>query len=280
VRGRRSITLEALVVLLLACLTGCSSMFSTRTSSSLVDFLYPAGEKTAAVAPALPHLELPLRVGIAFVPTTRAGPEDLSDVRKEELLKKTREAFLDRDFISAIEVIPSTYMRPGGGFEAIEQVARLYGLDVVALVSYDQVAVSDDTKASILYWTIVGAYLIPASRHDVHTLVDTAVFDVATRTLLFRAPGTSTLKETSTLVDSPRELRESRDTSFAAAMADMTGNLAKELDVFKGRVQQEGVATVAQRDGAGALDLSLLGLLLTAFAFATAPRPGRPGSRS
>lgn len=60
------------------------------------------------------------------------------------------------------------------------QVARLYGVDVMALVSYDQVIHTDDTKASLLYWTIIGAYIIKGSQFDTATFVDTAVFDINT----------------------------------------------------------------------------------------------------
>jgi rhombotail lipoprotein len=252
-------------------LAGCTGLWQALsgppregTSSSLVDFLYPSGEEPPAVDDVVPYLDLPVRVGIAFVPAASGTDATLSEARKSNLLADVRAAFVDRDFIASIEVIPESYLRSGRGFDAVDQVARLYDLDVIALVSYDQVSVSEDTKASILYWTIIGAYFIPASAHDVHTLVDTAVFDVKTRKLLFRAPGSNTLKETSTLVDSPKELREQRDKSFSAAMRDMTGNLAKELDVFKSRVETEGVVTVSKRDGGGSADLALVALLLAA----------------
>ncbi|MEQ1704159.1 MAG: Ig-like domain repeat protein, partial [Ilumatobacteraceae bacterium] len=51
-----------------------------------------------------------------------------------------------------------------------------YGLDVIALVSYDQVAHSAETTSSFLYWTIVGAYVVKGNKNDVQTFVDTAVF--------------------------------------------------------------------------------------------------------
>lgn len=267
----RFTTRTIVVLCATALIAGCTGLWQALsgspregTSSSLVDFLYPSGEKPPAVDDVVPHLDLPVRVGIAFVPAAYGTDATLSEARKSNLLADVRAAFVDRDFIANIEVIPETYLRSGRGFDAVDQVARLYDLDVIALVSYDQVSVSEDTKASILYWTIIGAYFIPASAHDVHTLVDTAVFDVKTRKLLFRAPGSNTLKETSTLVDSPKELREQRDKSFSAAMRDMTTNLAKELDVFKSRVETEGVVTVSKRDGGGSADLAILALLLCA----------------
>jgi len=53
-------------------LAGCfANMAQPRrgTSSSLVDFLYPAGETPPPLTDAVPRLNLPLRVGLAFVPS-------------------------------------------------------------------------------------------------------------------------------------------------------------------------------------------------------------------
>ena len=240
-----------LVALLAA---GCAGLWGTRhgVSSSLVDFLYPDGQQPPPAAREVPHLDLPVRVGIAFVPP--AQPDDsLSEVHKTELLNNVKKAFANRDFISAIEVVPETYLRSSRGFGTVDQVARLYQLDVFALVSYDQVAVTDDTKASLAYWTIVGAYFIKGNANDVQTFVDTAVFDVKTHALLFRAAGTDTSHTSSTLVNTPEVVRGQRVASFDTAMADMTRNLAQELDVFRERVKNEQVATVSNRGG-GSLD--------------------------
>ena len=82
-------------------------------------------------------------------------------------------------------------MRGAADSPALEQTARLYGLDVMALVSYDEVAHSTETTSSLRYWTIVGDTVVKGNKNDVRTFVDTAVFDVPTHKLLFRAPGSS-----------------------------------------------------------------------------------------
>lgn len=259
-------------------LVSCTSLWqmgggTTRkgVSSSLVSFLYPDGEQPPPYDDSVPVLTLPLRVGIAFVPPT--GYTDipgLSEAVKIELLDKVRAEFLERDYISAIEIVPETYMRGSRGFSGLEQIARLYSLDIIALVSYDQVAAVDDTKSSILYWTIIGAYLIEGSRNDVQTFVDTAVFDIATRKLMIRAPGTDKASEKTTLVESSQELRAARTESFNRAMADMTSNLQAELDRFELRLKED--PTVARVDdsampgGGGAIGFSaLLALCLVAL---------------
>jgi rhombotail lipoprotein len=178
-------------ILLVLSSTACSSLWNfsgeTRSgvSSSLVDYLYPAGEVPPDTSDMIPHLQLPLRVGIAFVPG-QTGRGTISEATKMQLLETVKAKFTDREYIEHIEVIPDTYLRSSKGINGMQQVARLYGTDVMALVSYDQVAVSEDNPASFLYWTIVGSYVIKATSNEVQTFVDTAVFDVDTARLLFR----------------------------------------------------------------------------------------------
>lgn len=221
------------------------------TSSSLVDYLYPEGEVPPAYVQTVPDLQLPLRVGLAFVPAQSNNIEGLSEANKNSLLEKVKDSFSAKEFIKEIAIIPDTYLRSGKGFQTVDQVARLYGLDVMALVSYDQVAHADDTKPSILYWTVVGAYFVKGSKNDIQTFVDTAIFDVKTHKLLFRAPGINKIEATSTLINSMEEMRKAREESFLLAMSDMSTNLNSELDRFKERIKTEGNVTITHREGYG-----------------------------
>ena len=54
-----------------------------------------------------------------------------------KMLERVRAAFSGLQYVSAIEIIPSTYLRPAGGFANLEQAARMFNLDAVALLSYD-----------------------------------------------------------------------------------------------------------------------------------------------
>lgn len=218
-------------------------------SSSLVDYLYPGGEEPAPYDETVPQLNLPLRVGLAFVPSSQRYTEGLSEAHKQMLLNRVKDAFREREFIKSISIIPDTYLRSSRGFKTIDQIARIYGLDTIALVSYDQVSHTEDTKASLLYWTIIGAYFIKGSANDVQTFVDTSVFDVKTHKLLFRAPGVNISEGTATLVNTIEESRKRRAESFDKAMADMTQNLDNELNVFIERVKKEQVAKVVHRPG-------------------------------
>ncbi len=259
----------ASLLLLSFLIGGCSSFAGLSgesrrgVSSSLVDYLYPKGQVPPEVQDAIPYLELPLRVGIAFVPS-QAGASTISEATKIQLLENVKAEFADRPYIEYIEVIPDTYLRSSNGISGMQQVARLYGVKVMALVSYDQVAMSEDNPSSFLYWTIVGAYTIKATSNEVQTFVDTAVFDVNTAQLLFRAPGIDKMSGRSTLVESSEVVRKTRDASFANAMGSMTQNLAMELDRFRERVKQNpAVAEVKwkQGSGGGSMGWLLLGLL-------------------
>lgn len=249
-------------------LSGCSTLWDwsggarNGTSSSLVDYLYPNGEVPPDVQNTIPYLELPLRVGVAFVPG-QAGPGTISEATKMALLENVKANFVDRDYIGHIEVIPDTYLRSSRGVTGMQQVARVYGVDVMALVSYDQVAVSEENPGGILYWTIIGSYFIKATSNEVQTFVDTAVFDVDTARLLFRAPGTHTMSDRSTLVEAGEVVRKAKDESFTAAMNEMTGNLATELDRFRERAQEDPtVAEVKWRPGSGGGSIAWLTLVL------------------
>ncbi len=258
-------------------IAGCTTMWQDYSgasrrgvSSSLVDYLYPDGEEPPPYSEAVPQLNIPLRVGLAFVPATGATEYPvLSQATKTELLGRVRQQFLDREYISEIEVIPDAYMRTGRGFSTLDQIARIHSLDVMALVSYDQVVASDDTRASFLYWTIIGAYVVEGSQNDVQTFVDTAVFDIPTRKLMLRAPGIDKATTKSTLIEVGEELRESRTASFTKAIDDMTQNLTAELDRFEARLKED--PTVAQvtartggtsRSGGGSVSSAFLFLLL------------------
>jgi rhombotail lipoprotein len=250
------------------CGPGCGAPRQHHSSSSLVDFLYPNG----ALPPAensIPELHVPLRVGLAFLPTPGgAGPDA---VLKQQLLERVRQHFSDRKFVSEIVIIPDYYLGTQKGYPGLEAVQRLYALDVMALVSYDQVMHTQENNWSLGYVTIVGAYVLKGDRYDFSTLVDLAVVDPATGSLILRAGGVDTRHGNTTLVDLPRESRESGAAAFSAAADQMIQHLDGALADFETQVRA-GHANVrvvhkdGSRGGAGALTwgwlLALMPLLV------------------
>lgn len=285
---RRLILLPA--ALTLALLTGCVGFWGERSrheASSIVQFLYP-NKATPFVQPTIPTLRLPLRVGVAFIPTGVSNDRgvfyrtqgNISEAQKTELLRRVAAQFKTLPFVQTIEIIPTTYLRPGGGFDNLDQLRALMGIDVIALISYDQAQNSTDTEASLAYWTIVGAYIVPAQRNTTHTLMEAVVYDISSRSLLFRAPGTSTVKNHSTLFRTSDFLREASAQSLAEASAQMTANLAQELELFKVRAKEEPQNIRIEHKpgytGGGALDgifTAALALILLGAGLAGATRP-------
>jgi len=251
-------------------LSGCSAFFNGNTteknvvSSSLVEYLYPDDKQREAQQPSIPVLRLPITVGIAFLPSTHWQYEALDSSSQIALLDKVKQSFVKYDFIDRIELIPSTYLKNGKGFSTLQQVARLHDVDVMALVSYDQLLQSSENKASLLYWTIVGMYMVPGNENAIQTFVDTAVFDMRSQKMLFRAPGINQLTDTSTAVSVTNVLREKSAEGFELAVNDMITNLDAELARFKTRVKEEHIATIEHKQGysgGGSLSLLILSLL-------------------
>ncbi len=216
----------------------------TDRSSSVVTFLYP-GAANPLPPTAIPVLRLPLRVGIAFVPTdtkdTRhpyANDGGVSEAQKMLLLDRVAQEFRSRDYIQAIELIPSTYLRPAGGFNNLDQVGNMLQVDVVVLLAYDQVQFTNENILSLAYWTIVGAYIFQGNKNDTHTLMEAAAYDIRSRHLLFRAPGASQVKGTATGINIQEKLRKDGGQGFDQATQELVKNLQTQLELFRERIKR------------------------------------------
>jgi rhombotail lipoprotein len=222
-----------------ALLSGCAStQNSSRYNSSAVEYLYPDMDQRIQKA-GIPHLQLPIKVGVAFVPGNANRAEVLTERDKVVLLEKVGRRFEALEFVHSIEIIPSAYLVPRGSFANLDQIRTMFGTDVIALVSYDQTQFTDEGIASITYWTIVGAYLVPGEKNATHTMVDATVYDIKSRTLLFRAPGVSRLKSTATPINLSEQLRLDRVEAFDMAADDLIVNLEIQLDRFKEKIKQQ-----------------------------------------
>jgi rhombotail lipoprotein len=202
-------------------------------------------------------------------------------VQRAELLERIRRHFSDRKFVSEIVVIPDYYLSSQRGFAGLEAVQRLYSIDLMALVSYDQVTHEDETNWSLGYLTIVGAYVLKGSRYDISTLVDLAVVDPATRSLVLRAGGVDTRHGSATLIDKPREAREAGAAGFSASSDQMIEHFDAALTAFEAEVRA-GHANVrvvhkdtATGGGGGAFTWPWLAALLGVVA----PRARRPAAQ-
>ena len=274
-------------VAILAFAAGCAEFSHRRTrhrANSLYEFLYPSGDEHID-KPTIPTLSLPLRVGVAFVPSDNgygkhAEEMEFTETHKAELLKEVTGHFKSYPFIKTIEIIPTAYLTPRGSFENLDQLKTMYNLDVMALLSYDQAQFTDQGVLSLTYWTIVGAYVIPADKNDTRTMIDAAVYDIPSRKLLFRAPGISTVQTRSTFMNQSEELRETSQKGFEKAATNMVAELKVQLAEFQDRVKNSPTEYKVVRKegytGAGAIDGMELALISCAgLAMAMAQRNTR-----
>ena len=214
----------------------------THHATSIVSYLYP--DRTDRVeTTAIPTLALPLRVGVAFVPEDgdacrRCDVHALSETERMDLMKKVAAHFRDPAMVKSIEIIPSAYLSPKGSFANLDQLRSMFGVDVIALISYDQIQFTDESRTSLTYWTLIGAYLVEGEKNDTRTLLDAVVYDIPSRRLLFRAPGVSNIKGRSTPVNLSEELRRDSERGFRDASADLIGHLDEELGSFREKVKQ------------------------------------------
>ncbi len=232
----------------LAC--ACVNTAQTRQSSSIVDYLYPPsteGRFTTHEPVAELTLSLPARVGIAFVPTGeergafyddtnaalnrfRQNGPDLDETLRRGLLESVAEAFEGRPEIASIEVLPTHQLRAGGGFDEVDRLGAMYGLDLLALVSYDQIQFGRETANAWTYITLLGALAVEADETETRTLLDTTVFDIQSRTLLVTAAGMSSDRELSTPIETPKAVRVAAEAGFASATEDLIAHLDEGLE--------------------------------------------------
>lgn len=234
-------------------LSGCA-IRTSHYKSSVVDYLYQ-DKKGVIETPSIPVLSIPLRVGVAFVPSPAyplsSSGSPLSPIQpgaglsasvsnekqRIELMKKIGNEFRQYPFVKSIDIIPSPYLIPKGSFSNIDQIGTMYGIDVLVLLSYDQVQHTDENFLSLSYWTIVGAYLFKGEKNDTSTMIDAVVYDVGSRKMLFRAPGISRVRHSATLVNLSEQLRADSKEGFEMAAEDLAVNLKLQLDLFQEKLK-------------------------------------------
>ena len=239
----RNPLLAALAALLLLG-TGCATPATIQRRSSLANYL---GAKTApaAEAPTGPvKLQLPLRLGIAFVPAENGQRQGSSLAghtptrlvaagQDQELHQQVADLFGQKPWTLSFKIIPALYLTKAGGFEDLTQVAQSFGVDVVALVSVDQVQFSSPRWYAWTYWTLVGAYMVQGDKNDTTTLVDAAVYHVPTRTFLFRAGALGTVKGGSSWSNREDAFRQQARESLRLAMGNLSASLDQGVAGFK-----------------------------------------------
>jgi rhombotail lipoprotein len=282
-RKLRLLAVTALTLTLGGCglLGGNSCVFhcgdSTRASTPLVQFLY-GDDRNVPKCDATVTLQLPIRVGLAFLPPRSGNPnEGPTAAQRERILSSIRTNFAGLPYVSEIVPLPGYYFDNGtdgrvryDGMQQLQQLARLQRLDLVALISYDQRSSTGENRRAITYLTIVGGMIFDGTHNETQTVIDLAVIEPEGKSLVLRAGGVSSGSNSSAAIDQSHALARQQRVGFDQATDRLIDNFRSELTDFETRVRAGTAGVkVARQDhgngGGGSLDwvmLALLGVLV------------------
>ncbi len=282
-----------LLIISVSLISGCStiqSMFGInysaqqRSVSSVVEYLYPNKRGEINIETKIPELLLPLNVGIAFVPDNCGSfrRHDLNEELKRKLLGNIADRFNEKDMINKVEIIPSGHLKRRGSFANLRKIKKELDIDIVVLLSYDQVQYTERNAVSLVYhWSIVGRYVFKGDKNDTITMMEAAVYDIDSEELLFRSEATSNVKGNSASAFISEELRVRSQKGFALAVDDLSKMLEWDLYGFKQKIKKKQVKVkVSYRSsgGGGGSGLSFAILFLLAMGLrhskARAKKPG------
>ena len=287
----RPLMAASLALLLSGCgiLSGNECLFrcgeKRAASTPLVQFLYGDDQRIPRRDEVV-TLQLPIRVGLAFLPSRTGNPDEgPTPIERERILNSIRASFSDLPYVSEIVPIPAYYFDTSraDGMRQIEQLARLQNLDLMALISYDQRTQVSENRRSFAYLTIAGALVVKGNHSETQTIIDLAVIEPVRRSLVLRAGGVSSTANTVTAIDQPGKLRKQQRLGFDQATTALIANFRTELTDFESRVRagtaDVKVARQPRGGGGGALDPLLLALLLVSLATAIFARWNCHGRR-
>jgi rhombotail lipoprotein len=181
-----------LTLLLVLLLSGCASSrgFDREGMQALLhqDGGALADRSLAPAATEQPASPGPFRLGLYFVHRQFPAPHttrqvDWLSADKDLLATLLAPLQTERILTDTFLLVDSTIQ--GNDVKKIRQVGARYGADLV--VTFDGVAAVDrynNRKASLLYWTILGAYVADGTQSDALCLVRASVWDVKSGRLL------------------------------------------------------------------------------------------------
>ncbi len=210
----------------------------TNYKTSMIRFIGP-DENTIKIQEAMePTITVPLRVGFAFAPSLDYG-QGFPEKERMNLMQEIASKFKKYKFVESIELIPSLYLEEGGGFSNLDKLKQLFDIDVIMLMSYDQSQFHDTGALSITYWTLIGYYIVKGEKNDTHTLMDAALFHIPSRKMLFRASGTSLIKNSATPINLSEQARDDSLSGFRQASMELAKNLQDKLYLFRKAIRTQ-----------------------------------------
>ena len=171
--------------------------------------------------PASATLKPPIRLGLYFVRTqfpTRQSIQTLEwlGTEQDRLLQRLAPLRADHTASEIVVLADSTLAKPDR--QTLRQTCTRYGLDVLAIV--DGVGSVDryNKLSSLLYLTILGAYIIPGTVSDALFTIDATLWDVRHDRLLDRVTAEGRANKTGSAVrlEDEEPLREAQQVALEA----------------------------------------------------------------
>jgi rhombotail lipoprotein len=227
--------------------TGCFSPPPAR--SGALDYLTRKG--CEGVDDADVKVKVPARIGVALPPAEtsdaaakaglpptahRVAATTIPDARRQDLVTRVVDSIRQREGIGPVQVVPTSYLSAGGGFAELGRAGSSFGFDLVAVVSWDQFRFDGEGRAAFDFGTLEGERAVEGGPDETVTVMDAALFDVATRALLVRVAGDSRVKASKIAASTPEGLRDTSLAGFDDALKDLTGKLDAAMTEFTGKL--------------------------------------------
>ncbi|QOX78243.1 rhombotarget lipoprotein [Trichlorobacter lovleyi] len=226
-------------IILVACFVFCSGCASynsglrtVQKQSNLASFLFSCNQPQTPAQKA--PLQLPARVGVAFVPGDPAS-SNLPETTKKEVIETVRAQLAKHTkYVAGAQAIPSIYLTPRGGVQNLEQVAQQFGVDVIVILGANQFQKHErNSLAALLDVTIIGQYLIPGNTVDTATVLEAAVYHVPSRALIFRTDGANKKRSRSTRYGSSQTAQNDAADSILDASKKLVVSIGEALVGFE-----------------------------------------------
>ncbi len=206
-------------------------------STPLADFLYQG--KQVPLENGRAALLLPIRIGLAFIGSTDESTGQVpTSEQRAATLDRVRESLRALPWVSEAAIVPEYYFRQqtGAGFDKLSGLADQFDFDLVALVSYDQAIYEFQNMRSLGLITLVGKDLYKVDVDQALTVIELALVEPTSRTVVMRVAAGDQFGDTTTLLDDWRSKQHVRRVSFDRANGIFLEALRKELPALRERV--------------------------------------------
>lgn len=235
-----------MLALLLLLLAGCTLVQDpaakpqakeSARSTPLGEFLYQGRQVPGNDGRA--QLLLPIRIGIGFLaPTDDSTGKVPTLAQRDATIEAVRESMRALPWVSEVAIVPAYYFgnQPGVGFEKLQDMARRFDFDLVALVSYEQTMYEFQNMRSLGLVTMIGKDLYKVDVDQALTVIELALVEPASRSLVMRIAAGDKFGDTTTLLDDWRSQTHVRKVSFDRANEVFLSTLRQELPRLRERV--------------------------------------------